>query len=105
MRFAPSETLHDLLFLSRCHPAMKQLASERMQAFTPQIVFGGGSFGVQLLAFINQRVDYIKLTCLLQFRSQKPEHLPQCGRIAHRSDNFPTVPWHLIDCGYIEIAV
>src|SRR2546423_7818108 len=53
MRFAPSETLHDLLFLSRCHPAVKQFASERMQAFTPLIVFGGSSFRVQFIAFIN----------------------------------------------------
>ena len=32
---AAAKPIHDLLFLRRRNPAMKQLASERMQTFTP----------------------------------------------------------------------
>jgi len=76
-----------------------------MQPFAPQVVFRGRRFYVQLLAFVDQRINHVNLASRFQLRPQESQHFAKLGFIAHRGDYFSAITRHLIDYRNIEIAV
>ena len=95
--FSAAKTFHDLLLLRRRDAAMQQLTAIWMQSFAPCLILRCCRFCIQLLAFVDQRIDHVNLPPEFQLRPQEYQNFAELGFVAYRSDYFPTIARHLID--------
>src|SRR5262249_43551342 len=72
---AATKAFHDFLLLRWGNSTVEQVAAKWMQTFPPQFILSRGSFRIELFAFIDQRINHIKLATRFQLSSQKHQHL------------------------------
>ena len=83
---------------------MEQLAAHRGQELLPAGELGGGGFGLEFLALINQRINDVGLASGLELGFEELHRFGQLRAVPGGGDDFSAVGRQLVQSAHIEVA-